>query len=165
MKNISTILFCILFPTIVLSQTTSPTPATSPESVNYSKLEIDFLAFLKEREFFNPKQHFNIKPNFNKGHYDATIKMTDAQAYRIATDDDSLDFVGKQLTGVLVIALMKFAKEHGLPVEQTPYCYAMGFLFVTGEGVTGKPTFAQFGYSSYDQYSDGVKYTSKMTSK
>ena len=164
MKNILIVIAAsLLISPLSFSQTPTPVPKSETAfAVDYPKLESDFLNFLKKKEYFNPKQHFVIQPSFGENKYHASITMTESKADGIAGDDDALDTVGRTVTGLLVVALMNFAQEHGLPTDKTPYRYAMGFLFVTSQGVTGKATFAQVGYSSYDPYSDGVKYTSKL---
>lgn len=139
----------------------TPTPSHTP-SFDHISLEQEFLAFLKQGEFFDSKKGIEIKPDFKPGRYDATISFPMEQIDKIAHTQRQLKQVGKEVTGVLAIALVRFAQQQGFSMKIPPYSSASAFMFVRLTGITGKKTSSLVGYSSYNPYSDSIDYTSKL---
>jgi hypothetical protein len=74
-------------------------------------------------------------------------------------DKDKLREYGRQSTGVIVIALIKWLKKKGINFDiSTVSC----LLSVESTGISGKKVISEVGESSYNYSSDGVDYESRL---
>lgn len=139
--------------------------ATFPHSISgsrqkYAQLEELFIAYLKDEEIF--KKGIEVKPSFKESDYLAAVYLPIDQIRKLADGKEDLRQLGKQVTGVLTISLVKFLRKHGETINEESFATVMSLLYAKMEGVTGKKGIAEIGYSVYNPRSDSIEYKSTL---